>query len=273
MAEDALEQRFAAAQAAARAAGRLALDFLADPDRLGMEMKGPQDFVTAADRAVERLLIERLSAAFPGDAFFGEESQVHGSLDNPALWVIDPIDGTSNFVRNRPEWVISVGFLSAGKPALGVIHHAATDSLYAAHAGRGATRNGAVMAASARTTLDDATLAFETSLNAELGVHRGAIDRVAARGGEYRRYGSAALSLALVADGKLDGFIEARLSAWDVAAGIVLVREAGGWTNDFFANDGLRRGNAMLAAAPGLREEVHALWAAAVAADTQSRTA
>jgi myo-inositol-1(or 4)-monophosphatase len=119
------------------------------------------------------------------------------------------------------------------------------------------------MAASTRTTLDDATLAFETSLNAELGVHLGAVDRVATLGGEYRRYGSAALSLALVADGKLDGFIEARLSAWDVAAGIVLVREAGGWTNDFFAGDGLRRGNAMLAAAPGLREEIQALWAAA----------
>ncbi|HTO82589.1 MAG TPA: inositol monophosphatase family protein, partial [Methylomirabilota bacterium] len=164
-------------------------------------------------------------------------------------------------------------FLAAGKPALGVIYHAATDSLYAACAGRGATRNGAVMAASARTSLDDATLAFETSLNAELGVHRGAVDGVAARGGEYRRYGSAALSLALVADGKLDGFIEARLSAWDVAAGIVLVTEAGGWTNDFFAGDGLRRGNAMLAAAPGLREEVHALWAAAVAGDAQSPAA
>src|SRR5215471_6557455 len=272
MADDALEQRFAAAQAAARAAGRLALDFLADPDRLGMEMKGPQDFVTAADRAVERLIIERLSAAFPGDAFFGEESKVHGSLANPALWVIDPIDGTSNFVRNRPEWVISVGFLAAGTLSLGVIYHAATGTLYAARAGRGATRNGAVMAASARTTLDDATLAFETSLNAELGVHRGAIDRVAARGGEYRRYGSAALSLALAADGKLDGFIEARLSAWDVAAGIVLVREAGGWTNDFFANDGLRRGNPMLAAAPGLREEIQALWAAAVASATPPPT-
>src|SRR5262249_38880409 len=86
---------------------------------------------------------------------------------------------------------------------------------------------------------------------------------LAARGGEYRRYGSAALSLALVADGKLDGFIENHLSAWDVAAGIMLVTEAGGWTNDFFAGDGLRRGNPMLAAAPGVRDAVLGIGTAA----------
>jgi len=263
MADDPLEHRFLAAQAAARAAGTVALEFLATPARLGVEMKGPQDFVTAADRAVERLIIERLSAAFPGDAFFGEESDVHGSLESPSLWVIDPIDGTSNFVRDRPEWVISIGFLAAGTLSLGVIYHAATGALYAARAGRGATRNGVVMRASARTTLDNATLGYETTLNTGVVPYLSTIQSLAARGGEYRRYGSAALSLALVADGKLDGFIENHLSAWDVAAGIMLVTEAGGWTNDFFAGDGLRRGNPMLAAAPGLRDAVLGIWNAA----------
>jgi myo-inositol-1(or 4)-monophosphatase len=258
-----LNRRLSAATSIAREAGSLARGYLADPDRLDVSLKGPQDFVTAADRAAERLIVTRLQAEFPQDSFLGEEGQGHGAVDATALWVIDPIDGTANFVRDRPEWAVSIGFVAEGQPQLGVIYHAATDSLYATAAGAGATRNGVRIAASSARTFDGATVALETDLRKSNGHYLRAIEALGRRGGEYRRYGSAALCLALVADGRIDGFIEAHLNAWDVTAGIVLVREAGGWTNDFFADDGLRRGNRMIAAAAGLRDDILAIWSLA----------
>jgi myo-inositol-1(or 4)-monophosphatase len=145
MRPEGLAQRFFAAQEIAREAGRLAVGYIDDLDRLNVELKGPQDFVSAADRAVEHLIIDRLSAMFPGEAFLGEESHAHGDIDDAALWVIDPIDGTANFVRGLEEWVVSIGLLVAGVPTIGVIYHAASDALYAARRGEGATRNGVAM--------------------------------------------------------------------------------------------------------------------------------
>ena len=259
MTPDALVRRLRVAEETAREAGRLAQSFLAHPERLAVEMKGPQDFVSAADRAVERLIVERLATAFAGDAVFGEESSTHGSLDAAALWIVDPIDGTANFVRNRPEWVVSIGFLASGRETIGVIYHASSDVLYSALTGFGAMRNGSPIAVSTAADLSTATVALESSLHVGSTAHLAMIGTLVGLGGEYRRLGSAALSLAHVADGRLDGFAEAHLNAWDVAAGIVLVREAGGWTNDFFAGDGLRRGNAMVAATPGVRDAMLAI--------------
>jgi hypothetical protein len=118
--DEGLTRRFLAAKAIAVEAGHLALRLLADPASLDVQLKGPQDFVTAADRAVERLIAERLAAAFPDDAFLGEE--FGSSAERPeaaALWVVDPIDGTSNFARARAEWVISIGLIRDGRPDIG----------------------------------------------------------------------------------------------------------------------------------------------------------
>jgi len=257
-----LTSRYLAAQSVAWEAGRLALGYLADCSRLQVEVKGPHDFVSAADRAVEALIAGRLAAAFPDDAFLGEES--HGTAvpgGGGLLWAVDPIDGTANFVRALPDWCVSIGLLVEGRPEIGVIYVPALDELYAARRGHGSFCAGAAIHVSGRTALAGATIGLDQSFDGSSGEHRAHIAALHAHGAEYRRNGSAAVSLTRVASGRLDGFIELRLNAWDVAAGIVLVQEAGGWTNDFFAGDGLNQGNPIIAAAPGIRDQLLAISA------------
>lgn len=252
--------RYLAAQAVAWEAGRLALRYLADRSKLQVEMKGPQDFVSAADRAVEALIAQRLAAAFPKDALLGEES--HGTAapkTDGALWVVDPIDGTANFVRDLPDWCVSIGLLVEGRPEIGVIYVPASDELYAAMRGHGAFCNGASIRVSDRTSLAGTTIGLDYAFSSPSADHRAHIEAVHAHGGEYRRNGSVAVSLTRVASGRLDGFIELHLNPWDVVAGIVLVQEAGGWTNDFLAADGLVRGNPLIATAPGIRDKLLAI--------------
>jgi len=255
-----LAARYLAAQSVAREAGRLALDYLADRGRLQVEAKGPHDFVTAADRAVEALIAERLAAAFPTDALLGEESHTAHTPDTAdLLWVVDPIDGTANFVRNLPDWCVSIGLLVQGRPELGVIYVPAADELYAARRGHGAFCNSVAIHASDRATIAGATIGLDHSFGDPSADHRAHIAAVHAHGGEYRRNGSGAVSLTRVASGRLDGFVELHLNAWDVAAGIVLVQEAGGWTNDFLAGDNLGKNNPIIAAGPGIRDELLAI--------------
>jgi myo-inositol-1(or 4)-monophosphatase len=257
-----LTSRYLAAQSVAWEAGRLALGYLADRGRLQVEIKGPHDFVSAADHAVEGLIAGRLAAAFPADAFLGEESHGTTAPDSSGLlWVVDPIDGTANFVRALPDWCVSIGLLVEGRPEIGVIYVPEADELYAARRGHGASRAGAAIRVSDRTTLAGATIGLDHSFDGSSAEHRAHIAALHAHGAEYRRNGSVAVSLTRVASGRLDGFIELHLNAWDVAAGIVLVQEAGGWTNDFFAGDGLDKGNPIIAAAPGIRDQLLAITA------------
>jgi myo-inositol-1(or 4)-monophosphatase len=255
MEQDAVTARYEAAQAIAHAAGRLALELRAGP--LEIETKGRQDFVTAVDRVVERLIRERLAAAFPGDGFLGEESGTAPGADPTApLWVVDPIDGTANFIRGLPDWCVSIGLLADGAPMLGVIYAPRTDELFAACRGRGASCNGASIRVSDRTSLESAIVAIEFSFYQKVTVHVGHVQAVLEQGSEYRRNGSAALSLAEVACGRLDGFFELKLSAWDVVAGMALVDEAGGYVSDFLAGGGLSKGNQLLATTPHLRQQL-----------------
>jgi myo-inositol-1(or 4)-monophosphatase len=256
----ALKSRYLAAQAIAVEAGRLARGFLADPARLNIEMKGPQDFVSAADRATEQLIAQRLAAAFPEDAFLGEESgRAVGSEQTETLWVVDPIDGTANFVRGLPDWCVSIGLLQAGRPELGAIYCPATDELYAGRRGHGAFCNGRPIRVSNRTDMAGATIALEYSFATPSAVHGAQIAAVHARGGEYRRNGSGAVSLSRVADGRFDGFVEMLINIWDVLAGIVLVEEAGGWVSDFLGEGGMSRAEPLVAATPGMRDALLAV--------------
>jgi myo-inositol-1(or 4)-monophosphatase len=154
--------RLRSAESIAREAGRLATGFLSDRSTLGVGMKGPQDFVTKADRAVEEFIVARLSAAFPGDGFVGEEGQAAGTAPKPSsIWIIDPIDGTANFVQGRDDWCVSIGFIESGVPTIGVIYHPASDELFAAAAGYGASRNGVPIHVRHGTTIAEATVALE----------------------------------------------------------------------------------------------------------------
>jgi myo-inositol-1(or 4)-monophosphatase len=237
------------AEALARAGGQLALAHLADHKALEIESKGPQDFVTVVDKAVETLIRGRLQEIFPDHAVLGEEFGLDRQ-DARIVWGLDPIDGTANFLRDRPVWCVSIGATIDGKPALGVIYEPVRDELYSAAAGQGATRNGTPIKVNAAARPDSAMIGVGYAPGKHIDGHVRQIGHILAHGGEYRRLGSSAMSLAYVADGRFDGYAAAHTNAWDVMAGLVLVQEAGGVTHDFIES-GAQSGP-VTAAAPGV---------------------
>ncbi|CAG0959114.1 myo-inositol-1(or 4)-monophosphatase [Burkholderiales bacterium] len=254
MTPDDLDARLRFAVSAARRAAEIALAHARDPAGLGVEAKGVQDVVTAADKAIEKMLREAAAAAFPGDAMLGEEDGLTPGWDGRTpLWIVDPIDGTANFARRLPLWCVSIGLLADGDAVLGVILNPVADELHAAARGRGATLNGQPIRVSGVSTPEHSRIGLGFSYRREQRLHVAAVDRLLARHCEYSRLGSGALGMAQVADGRFEGYFEPHINSWDVAAGLVIVREAGGFTNDFFAGEGLMRGNPILAGAPGVR--------------------
>ena len=250
-----LDTRLRFAVDAARRAGELALAHARNPDGMGVQIKGVQDVVTLADKAAEQALRAEVATVFPRDAMLGEEEGITPGWDGGApLWIVDPIDGTANYARRLPLWCISVGLFVDGEPVLGVIHNPVTQETHAAARGRGATLNGMPIRASSVSAPEHARINLGFSYRRPQALHVASIDRLLARSCEYSRLGSGALGMAYVADGRFEGYFEPHINAWDVCAGIVIVREAGGFTNDFFAGEGrLARGNAILAGAPGMR--------------------
>jgi myo-inositol-1(or 4)-monophosphatase len=168
--------------------------------------------------------------------------------------VVDPIDGTANFARGLPHYCVSIALVADGLIEAGVIYDPALDDLFAARRGAGATLNGARLTAADTTNL--AAASIEVGWNMRSGVERfvALAGRVAATGAGVRRSGSGALGLAYVAAGRTDGYVEHHINSWDCLAGILLITEAGGYASDFLAGDGLRKGNALLACAPGVRD-------------------
>ena len=235
--------------------------FAERPATLQLTFKGRQDYLSETDAEVEAMLRQGLAASFPEDSFFGEEDG--GSLEGDA-WVVDPIDGTSNFVRGIPHFCISIAHVEAGQVTVGVIYDPVRDELFAAARGRGATLNGRPLKVS---DLDDLAVAtveagWSTRLSNEswLGLARGLM----ATGASVKRSGSGALGLAYVAAGRIDAYCELHINAWDALAGLLLIVEAGGRTNDFLGNEGLAKGNPVLGAAPGVAAAVGAVAGIAI---------
>lgn len=238
----------------AQQAGEIALRHFRQPD-LAVSNKGLQDFVTVADHAVEQFLVERLAEAFPEDAVLGEEGGLRGNEDaGRPCWVIDPIDGTDNYRRGLAMWCISIGLLIDREPVMGVIHCPVLGELFSARQSAGAFCNGKAITVSKETepTRSRINLGYSRK-RVPPATHAAQVERLLQAGCEYSRLGSAAIGLASVASGRYEGFWEAHINAWDVAAGICIVREAGGWANDFFAGEGFSQGNAILACPPGLK--------------------
>jgi myo-inositol-1(or 4)-monophosphatase len=253
-----LDARLRAAETVVREAGRLALDHFGRRERLAVDRKGAQDMVSEADRACEDLIVKRLARRFPDDGFLGEE----GGATNPAadaVWVIDPIDGTHNFLTGVPFWCVSVGLVTAGGLALGIVHDPLADELFAARTGGGAFLNGEPIEVSGETDLTRARVCVGFSYRRPVAEHARAVEALLAAGCEYLRLGSGALGLAYTAAGRFDAYWERHINSWDAAAGLVLVREAQGSTNDFLANEGLTRGSEILAATPALFEPLKPL--------------
>ena len=208
-------------------------------------MKGRHDVVTAMDREVERFIRAAIAARYPNDAVIGEEEG--GAGGGERVWLIDPIDGTANYARGIPHYCVSIGYLEAGIPTVGVIYDPSHDWLYAGALGEGATRNGTPLTVSTQADLGAATVECGWSTRRSTADYIALVGRVMEAGCAMRRVGSGALGLADVAAGRSEAYCELHINAWDCAAGILLVREAGGHTNDFFAGDGLTGGNPIIA--------------------------
>lgn len=230
-----------AATAAAREAGALIRSRLGRFASLDIKAS-PADLVTDVDRASEELIAQRLLTAFPGSAMLGEEGMAEGGrrLDRNAdpaqvewLWVCDPIDGTTNFVHGIPSCTVSLALAHYGEPVLGVIYEPSRDELFAAVRGAGATLNGEPIRVRPDQALGEALLATGFPVRPEpRALNLAEVMRITPRVRNLRAMGSAALHLAYIAAGRLTGFWEHGLNPWDLAAGYVLVTEAGGRMTD-----------------------------------------
>jgi len=252
MDQNELGLRYRFAQGVVREAGQVALERYRRRESLTIERKGRQDFVSEADKACEEFVIGALLQAFPEDACLGEEGGAQNT-GGTATWIIDPIDGTSNFIAGIPIWCVSLGLVIGGKSVLGIIYNPVTDELYTAREGAGAFLNGRRIRVSSARKLDEARMGLGFSYRRPVQEHIRSVAACLEASCEYTRFGSGALGMAFAADGRLDGYYEAHINAWDIAAGLVLVTEAGGWCSDFFGGpDALAKGNAILAATPAL---------------------
>jgi myo-inositol-1(or 4)-monophosphatase len=215
-------------------------------------LKGWQDWVTEADRTVERFLSEALDAAFPADGFQGEEGGLTrgGSL----RWVIDPIDGTSNYARGATRFCISIACLEGDTPLIGVISAPTINETISARRGQGAWLNGQPVRAAETTDARQAIMEVGWSRRRPAADYLAVCDRVLAGGSSLRHGGSGALGLVDVATGRLDGYGELHIHLWDVAAALAILHEAGAKVSDFLAGDGATEGNAIFACAPGMAE-------------------
>jgi myo-inositol-1(or 4)-monophosphatase len=229
------------ASALARDAGKLAH---AEFGRSASSLKGRHDILTVMDGEVERFIRAAITKRYPGDAIIGEEE---GGGVGDRVWIIDPIDGTANYARGIPHYCVSIGYLEGRVPTVGVLYDPSHDWLYAGAKGEGAWHNGDRLAVSGTTSIDAATVECGWSTRRSTADYLALAGRVLDAGCAIRRAGSGALGLADVAAGRVEGYCELHINAWDCAAGILLVREAGGVTNDFFAGDGLIAGNPLLA--------------------------
>ncbi|HAV30619.1 MAG TPA: inositol monophosphatase [Planctomycetaceae bacterium] len=231
-----VQSEFDVAVSAAREAGDILLSYFRAS--VNVREKGIADLVTDADVAAERCIAARISAAYPGHAILGEEEQA-GDTDAEYLWVVDPLDGTTNFAHGLPHFAVSIALLHRGQPQLGVVWNPARGDLYTAQLGAGAYHNGRRLQVNSEATMDQSLIGtgFYYDRGAMMEATLGAIgDCFRQNIHGIRRFGTAALDLAHVADGLYGAFFEFQLSPWDFAAGQLLVTEAGGRVTDCSGN-------------------------------------
>jgi len=236
--------------AARKAARSLARDF-GEVAQLQVSVKGPANFVSAADHRAEEILFRELSRARPGYGFLMEERGEVVGVDKSHRWIIDPLDGTTNFLHSIPLFAISIGLEREGQLVAGLIYNPVSDELYAAEKGKGAFLNDRRIRVAARQSLADAVIATGIPHRGRTGHQRFLREAEAAMRevAGIRRTGAASLDLAWTAAGRFDGYWEHNLQPWDMAAGILIVREAGGIVTDLeggsrmFETGGLLAGN------------------------------
>ena len=225
-------------QAANKAGRSLARDF-GEVQNLQVSLKGPGDYVSQADRKAEDIIFAELSKARPGYGFLGEEGGAREGSDKSHTWIVDPLDGTTNFLHGIPQFAISIGLAREGTIIAGVIYNPANDELYIAERGKGAFLNDQRLRVAGRRSLSDCVLACGLP-HIGRGDHqlfRREMMEIQNRVAGLRRFGAASLDLAFVAAGRLDGYWERNLSPWDIAAGQILICEAGGIVSGIEGHD------------------------------------
>lgn len=246
---------------AARAAGDIILRNIDKLDRLKIEVKAQNDFVTQVDLKAEEVIIETLQQSYPKHGIIAEENGRFNE-DSEYQWIIDPLDGTTNFMHGFPQYAVSIGLQLKGRMEIAVVFDPVKNELFSAARGDGAQLNGRRLRTTQQKGLKGALLGtgFPFKQPQHLDTYLETFKAVHPETAGIRRAGSAALDLAYVAAGRLDGFWEIGLSPWDMAAGVLLVREAGGIVTDF-SGDGkyLETGNVIAAASkvyPALYEAI-----------------
>lgn len=256
--QDTVAARLDVAIELAREAGRVGVGYFKDLGSLTIESKGHQDLVSEADRDVELFVRERIAAAFPDDGIVGEEHAAKPSRSE-FTWVIDPIDGTANFVSGIPAWTVVIAIVRNGVAEAGVIHEPSVGETFHARRGGGAFLNGKPLRVSAGTSLAQGSLGTGFSNRRDARNIVKLIDMLLEEGGVFFRNASGALMLAYVAAGRLLGYVEEHMNAWDCLAGLLMVEEAGGRIVKPNPQTVLEQGTVVVAGAPGVFDAVKSL--------------
>lgn len=232
---------------AARAGGKILKGRMAGLRRSQFSKKGPYDWVTEVDKESERAILKILRSAFPDHSIKAEESSP-SEVAQSRQWLIDPLDGTVNYMHRFPMFCVSIAFVERGRLEAGVIYDPVREELFTARRGQGAFLNARRIRVASCRAFDEALLAtgFPFRAKDKMDLYIGSFRKLFLETGSIRRAGSAALDLAYVACGRMDGFWEMALQPWDMAAGALLIREAGGRVTDFFGGkEFLERGHVL----------------------------
>ncbi|KQB13311.1 inositol monophosphatase [Rhodobacter capsulatus] len=234
---------------AARKAGRALVKDFREVENLQVSSKGPGDFVSKADREAERIIKEELRGARPTYGWLGEETGEEAGEDPTRRWIVDPLDGTTNFLHGLPHWAVSIALEHKGEVVAGVVFDAAKDELYYAEKGLGAFMNESRLRVSGRRHMIEALFATGVPFGGRSTLPATLQDlaRLMPVCAGVRRFGSAALDLAYVASGRYDGYWERGINAWDMAAGLILVKEAGGFVGPVRADRGIFESGTVIA--------------------------
>lgn len=235
---------------AARRAGKSLVKDFREVENLQVSTKGPGDFVSKADREAERMIKEDLMGARPTYGWLGEESAPEEGADPTRRWLVDPLDGTTNFLHGMPHWAVSIALEHKGEIVSAVVFDAAKDEMFWAEKGAGAWMNERRLRVSGRRQLHEAVFATGVPFGAKktLPAMLADLARLMPACAGVRRWGAASLDLAYVAAGRFDGYWERELQAWDIAAGVLLVREAGGIVQALREGDDILEKGAVLCA-------------------------
>jgi myo-inositol-1(or 4)-monophosphatase len=255
-----IQSRFEFACRLIEEAGELASGYFNRLSSLTIKSKGVQDMASEADLNTELLIRERLKAAFPEDAFFGEETgrtEVNGA---PGVWVVDPIDGTQPFISGMSSWCVSIAFVADGKLEMGFVASPARRETFVGQCGRWSTLNGARIQVRQASKLTDGIVGVGYSPRVKPDEFLPMFGRLLHAGGTFYREGSGALTLCSVAAGRLIGYVEPHINSYDCLGALAVIDGAGGKISDFLANEGLWKGNRVIAGSADIYPVLESLF-------------